>query len=303
MASISYPPIFATAVVPWDENFAFDEPAFRRQVRTIAQGITRYIYIFGTAGEGYAVNDRQFEEIARAFWKVSQENGVTAVLGIISLSLPTIVDRIRLGREIGFREFQISLPSWGALKDEELELFFARTCGDFRDCRFHHYNLMRTKRLLTSVEYSRIAKAHSNFVAIKAGSSDPAVIADLLKLTPRVRLYLTEFGYEIARRTHDVGLLLSLSSPNYTRAKEFVSGTNARRAADIGDLNALLPKLLEAGGGRFHIDGAYDKILYRVHDRTFPLRVLPPYSYASEDEFNEFLSHAEQTWLRPGKPV
>jgi hypothetical protein len=225
------------------------------------------------------------------------------MLGIISLSLPTIVERIQLGRDLGFREFQLSLPAWGALNDAELDAFFAHTCGAFPDCRFHHYNLLRTKRLLTAADYRRLAAAHPNFVAVKAGTDNPAVVADLLTLSPRLRFYLTEFGYEIARRSHDdVGLLISLSSVNYARAKAFVAGDPARRAADVAELRVLLAGLLGAGEQRYHIDGAHDKVLYRVLDPGFPLRVLPPYAHATEADFARFLAVAQQTWLRP-KPA
>src|SRR5688572_29357361 len=160
--------ILATAVVPWTARLEFDEDKFIRQVQTIAGGLTRHIYIFGTAGEGYAVTDGQFDRIASTFWQVARPCGVAPMLGIISLSLPTIIERIARGREMGFRTFQLSLPSWGALNDQELDQFFAETCGRFRDCQFHHYNLARTKRLLTSVEYLRLASSHDNLIAIKA---------------------------------------------------------------------------------------------------------------------------------------
>jgi len=58
------------------------------------------------------------------------------MLGIISLSLPAIIPRIARGREMGFRQFQLSLPAWGPLNDRELDTFFAKTCGRFPDCDF-----------------------------------------------------------------------------------------------------------------------------------------------------------------------
>lgn len=46
--------ILATAVVPWTDRYEFDEAVFRREVLTIARNLTHHIYVFGTAGEGYA---------------------------------------------------------------------------------------------------------------------------------------------------------------------------------------------------------------------------------------------------------
>jgi hypothetical protein len=288
--------ILATAVVPWTDRFEFDEPVFRRQVHTIAKNLTKHIYVFGTAGEGYAVTEKQFDQIARAFWESAAECQAVPMLGVISLSLPTIVDRIRRGHAMGFRIFQLSLPSWGALNDQELDAFFAETCGRFPDCQFHHYNLLRTKRLLTSVEYRRLTAAHPNFIGVKASTSDPAVLADLLTVSPRLRFFFTEMGYAIARRTHDAGLLISIASVNYERAKQFVAGDDVRREADVVDLRAVGAALKEACAGRYHIDGAFDKMLFRVSDPAFPLRLLPPYAYASEEDFARFKAAIPAGW-------
>ena len=288
--------ILATAVVPWTERYEFDEAAFRRQVQTIARGLTRHIYIFGTAGEGHAVTEKQFDQITKTFWSSAQENGVTPMVGLISLSLPTIIERIERGRALGFRLFQLSLPSWGALNDRELDVFFAETCGRFPDCQFHHYNLLRTKRLLTSVEYRRLAAAHPNFIAVKTGASDPAIVADLLTVLPRLRFYFTEMGYAVARRTHDVGLLISLASINPARARAFVAGDDARRAADVAELTAIHATLIKLSTGRFHMDSAYDKMLFRVADPKFPLRLLPPYAGATDEDFASFLAALPAGW-------
>lgn len=288
--------ILATAVVPWTDRFEFDEPVFRRQVHTIAKNLTKHIYVFGTAGEGYAVTEKQFDQIARAFWESAAECQAVPMLGVISLSLPTIVDRIRRGHAMGFRIFQLSLPSWGALNDQELDAFFAETCGRFPDCQFHHYNLLRTKRLLTSVEYRRLTAAHPNFIGVKASTSDPAVLADLLTVSPRLRFFFTEMGYAIARRTHDAGLLISIASVNYERAKQFVAGDDVRREADVVDLRAVGAALKEACAGRYHIDGAFDKMLFRVSDPAFPLRLLPPYAHASEEDFARFKAAIPAGW-------
>ncbi len=289
------PAILATVVVPWNDRFEFQEDVFRRQVHTLARELTRHLYVFGTAGEGYAVTERQFDQITRAFWESAKESKVTPMVGLIALSLPAIIERIERGRALGFRLFQLSLPSWGALNDGEVDRFFAETCGRFPDCAFHHYNLMRTKRLLTSVEYKRLAAAHPNFIAVKNSTTDPAVIADLMTMMPRLRFYITEIGYALARRTHDVGLLISLASIHPGRAKQFVAGTDAQRAADLEELKQVVAGL-KAAGDKFHIDGAYDKMLYRLTDPAFPLRLLPPYASATEDDFAKFRAAIPPGW-------
>ena len=55
------------------------------------------------------------------------------MIGAIGLSTAQIVERLRIAYDIGFREFQVSLPSWGPLTDDEVMRFFVDVCGTFPD--------------------------------------------------------------------------------------------------------------------------------------------------------------------------
>ena len=103
-------------------------------------------------------------------------------------------------------------------------------------------------------------------------------------------------GYAIARRTHETGFLISLASVHPKRAKQFVTGDDAQRAADVADFQVMAAALKEISANRFHMDGAYDKMLFRMSDPTFPLSLLPPYSYASEEEFARFKAALPTGW-------
>lgn len=289
-------PILATAVVPWTSDWKFDEPRFRQQVQHIARNLTRHIYIFGTAGEGHAVSDAQFRQIATSFFNVAQEEKVTPMAGLISLSLSTMIDRIEWARELGYREFQLSLPSWAELNDAEVESFFAETCGRFPDCRFLHYNLGRARRILVATDYAKLMAAHPNLVAVKQTRAEPETVKSCMELSPRLRFYFTERGYLAARRHGDCGLLISIASVNAARAKEYVAGDDAAREKLFTGIEAMGRSLREVSAGRFHVDGAFDKMLYRVSDRSFPLRLLPPYQYASDEEFERFVNAIPSDW-------
>ena len=157
------------------------------------------------------------------------------MLGIISISLPTVVERIGVGVALGFRDFQISLPSWGTLTDAELDVFFAETCGRFPRCRFLHYNLPRAGRLLGGAEYARLAARHPNLVAIKHGGS-LAVLREVLAAAPELQAFTTEFNF-CALRTDAVecGFLISLAAVNAPRAKAYFGcrdGAELKRMAE-----------------------------------------------------------------------
>src|SRR4029079_3384267 len=120
--------IMASCVVPWNDKYEFMEDLFRHQVRVLLKEGTQHLYIFGTAGEGYAVSNGQFTRIAEVFSEEMRGGGGEPMVGVISLSLATVIKRIEIARAFGVRCFQISLPSWGALTERELLSFFRETC-------------------------------------------------------------------------------------------------------------------------------------------------------------------------------
>lgn len=270
-------------MVPWGEAYQLDEARFRQELRTLFRRVTRHVYLFGTAGEGYAVTDAQYDHILRVFREEEQAEGGRGMIGVISLSLATIQERIERARSLGFRQFQVSLPSWGALTDAEVDRFFADTCGRFSDCRFLHYNLERARRILGGKDYARLAAVHPNLVAAKVAGVDEGGLRDLLETAPALQFFLTDRGYARMRDRHECGLLISLGLLWIDRASELFAARGAALAAWHGKLQTAYEQLVALLGPGCHMDGAFDKLIYRLHDPGFPLRLLPPYAYPTDD--------------------
>ena len=286
--------VLATCCVPWDENYVFAEAIFRRSVRDqIAHGI-RDLYIFGTAGEGYAVTETQFDEVTRAFLAETRSPEVQGMIGLISLSLPTIIERIGRGREMGGRRFQLSLPCWGTLRDEEVDTFFRETCGRFPDCEFLHYNLQRTGRILTGSEYGRLAAEYPNLVATKNSTADDSRLLNLQTESPQLQHFITEAGFAKAATMGECGLLISLASTNPTLGQGYFRAGYERDFALLSEIQQELSDialdLKNVVADSAHMDGAFDKMFCRLHDSEFPLRLLPPYASISEETFQRYAS-------------
>lgn len=281
--------ILSTVCIPWDEQYRFLEETFRRAVRQALSG-TPHVYVFGTAGEGYAVTEPQFDQIVGAFADEMHRAGAEPMVGIIHLSLGTICERIRRCRDSGVRLFQVSLPSWGPLSEAELFRFFEAVCGGFPDCRFLHYNLPRTKRLVRASEYARLAAEHPNLVATKNSSDSFQFSQQLLQEAPALQHFLNETGYLYCRPQAECGLLASLVT-SWPRVRQVFEAPLTGDLARIVQLQREIltyHRLLASLGDSVHIDGAYDKLFARVNDPEFPLRLLPPYSHASDEQFRRF---------------
>ncbi len=295
--------ILATAVIPWDEEYRFQEDLFRRQVRLLRDGLTPYIYLFGTAGEGYAVSDSQFDAIVNAF-RDEMLPGTHPMVGVVNLSLQTIIERIERCRARDIRTFQLSLPGWGTLTDREVDIFFEQTCGRFPDCQFLHYNLPRAGRVLGGDDYARLAPAHSNLVAVKfGGSGDAAFYSDLLGKAPQIQFFLTEFGYATVRGLgQECGFLISLASCHFARARKYFDARGSELEMMAQELQQVVSAIRDAVADHGHMDGVYDKMFTKIHMPEFPLRLLPPYTAAGDQQFEAFLAALPETWRATDGP-
>lgn len=289
--------VLGTVCVPWSATWAVDEARFRASIRQHVQLGIRDLYVFGTAGEGYAITDRQFDSVVDVFTDEARTLGIEPMVGVVSLSTATMVERVQRAMDRGVRRFQFALPSWGVLTDSEVEAFMREIPGRFPEAAFLHYNLMRTGRLIEPGLYARLAAEHPNLVGTKNGTSDILRIQGLLTEAPMLRHFLTEMGYPFGCSVGKPGLLMSLSSTNPPAGiRFFQSGVD-------GDLGTLLAQQAElvaieaaleaaAGDSGAHIDGSFEKVLHRLLDDEFPLRMLPPYAAVPEAGFQAF-----RTWL------
>ena len=220
------------------------------------------------------------------------------MIGVISLSLGTIVERIQSAHALGFRDFQISFPSWGALTDGEVDRFFDATCGAFPDSRFLHYNLPRTKKLLTGDDYARISARHSNLVAIKMGGLDTSPLADILNKAPTLQCFFVEFGYAAMRDQYECGYIAAMAGGKPAWAREFHAARGERLATMLTEAIEARDVLIKhVHGAGAHMDGAYDKMNLKLLEPEFPLRLLPPYSAPDEAAFAKFEAELPPTWL------
>lgn len=284
--------ILGTVCIPWLEDYSFDEAMFRQEIRFLVESGLNHLYIFGTAGEGYAVDNVLFEYVTQVFVEEMQGCEALPMVGVISLSLRTIIERIERASALGIRHFQISLPSWGTLSEQEAQIFFREICGRFPDLQFLHYNLQRAGRLITPAEYAVLAAEHENLVATKISTRDTVVIHSLLEKAPQLRHFFTEPGFAYSSLLGESGLLISVASSNPARAHEYfkagVTGDTKTLIPLQRELMAMINELMGAVGAQAHMDGAYDKIFCKLHQPDFPLRLLPPYTSSSEKAFTQY---------------
>lgn len=304
------PEAVSTVCIPWKEDFSFDADVFERLVQAEIDAGLKVIYLFGTAGEGYALSREQFCEITECFMKImgrasAKREGLIPMVGIIELSTSELCERIRLAMTYGVRYFQISFPSWGALTDEEVDLFFHQVCDQFPTCEFMHYNNGgRSKKLLRAKDYKRLADQIPNLAAVKFMNDSFQDIIDVIRADLPIQFILSEYGYGYGSMMGECGLLFSNVSMHYPTAwelyhlgqKQEKDGHDVRRIMEIEKEVAVTQEILFATCPRPVMNAAYDKVYFKRALDELSLRLYPPYCSISEEEYAAFVREM-QNWL------
>ena len=100
--------VMVSIVCPWDRRERLAEQIFRRAIRHAAGMGFDHLYVFGTAGEGYAVDGARFRSVIEVFRDETVGSAATPMVGVIGLSTANVLERLRVAYDLGFREFQIS---------------------------------------------------------------------------------------------------------------------------------------------------------------------------------------------------
>ncbi len=300
------PCIFATVCLPWDEAYRFEEEIFRRLVRTLASEATKHIYIFGSAGEGYAVTEEEFKRIAEVFVEEMRACDAFPMIGLTSPATETVLQRARWAYdELGIRDFQISLPFWTEVTWPEALGFFDAVCGRFEDCRFMHYNCSHVRRLVTAEEYAEIEARYPNIVATKNLTQSIRDAVEIVRLSPSIQHHFMEYAFGVLSLLGlEAGWVVAPASANWETAQSFFRACRNHDRETIAtyllELIDIQETILRTVGDEGHMDGTYDKLYAKMAVPDFPLRMRPPYGGASGETFRRFVQYISDThphWL------
>lgn len=284
--------ILVSCEIPWDEDENLMEDVFRKEVQITLQRGFKHLYIFGTAGEGHAVDTARFQRIVEIFREETQGKSVHPMVGVIGLSTANIVERLGFAYDMGFRTFQISLPSWGVLSDIELMVFFKDVCNTFPDADFLHYNLPRSRRILNGQHYRRLIDAVPNLVATKTTSGGLEGAADLMKHSSELQHFFGERNFPHGAMYGECSLLASWAPASPHKTRELFDAGRRQKLDRLFTLQAAFHKMTSDVLGPVrdgeHIDGAYDKMLVRLGGLgEMPLRLLSPYQGFTEEQYQQ----------------
>jgi dihydrodipicolinate synthase/N-acetylneuraminate lyase len=301
--------VMVSIVCPWDEAERLDETIFRRAIRHALDSGFRHVYVFGTAGEGYAVDSARFRAVIEVLGDETADTDAHPMVGVIGLSTGNVVERVGVAHGLGFRAFQISLPSWSTLSDVEVVDYFEAVCGAFPDSAFMHYNTLKSGRLVDGPLYRELAGRVPNLVATKTMTSDLGVVGRVVRDAPELMHFLTEQTIAYGGLFGEVALLGTFGALAPARSWALLEAVQNGRHVEAAEIGSWFERLGQTIFDPLmvdrRVDGAYDKTIEKLAPGLgdFPLRTLSPYRTVSDAEFDGAVQRCRDAFpeLDPGR--
>ncbi len=157
--------------VAWDENYDFDEEAYRADLERACKAGVPGVYTAGTTGEFYAMELDEWKQITRVTVDECKRHGTPAMIGVTSTYTLGAQRRAAYAAEIGADAVQVALPFWMEMADRDISGFFEDVVKACPGLALTIYETMRTKKALTLEQHRVIFDVTGCYYAVKSNSN------------------------------------------------------------------------------------------------------------------------------------
>ncbi len=187
--------IWAGITLSWDENYELDEAAFRENLRRLVEVRPHGIYVFGSTGEFYAVNDEEFRRVVDIMVEEVTPSGIPTQAGCNGLATREIIEKLKYAQAAGADGGQVALPFWMKLTEQEIVKFWRDISEAVPNLPLISYNNGRTKWYMYGEQYRQIIEVAPNLIGVKwSGSPELHLqrLAETVAVTPELAHFLGE---------------------------------------------------------------------------------------------------------------
>lgn len=286
---------YATLLLPINDDDSIDFSRLKDELDAFIAFRVSGIYSNGTAGEFYTQSEDEFDRVSELLAERCERTRTPFQIGLSHTSAQIALARLQRAVALKPTAFQVILPDWFKLTDDEAVAFLSRMAEHSQGIPFILYNPPHAKRVLTGAELRAIAQKVPNVIGAKVGDVSPEWFQELRGsghsqlsiFTPGHLLakhitYGSSGAYSNVACLHPRGAQLwyELMLTDLTKAQDIAARLLAFFAAHITPLitvekypNAAVDKLLAAIGNWSDV-GTRMRWPYRSIDpaRAVPLR-------------------------------
>lgn len=173
--------IIVPVVTPVDENYKFNETAYRRLIEYFVDNGVHGIFPFGTTGEFYAFTDEEYEHILRVT-KDAVEGRMHIYAGTNSITPDGVIRLAKIAEKVGVDALSVLTPMFVSQTQEEVETFYRTVAAATELPVIIYNNRPKTNVTVTPETIARLADI-PNIVAVKDSTGDMTNAEEYIRLT------------------------------------------------------------------------------------------------------------------------
>ncbi|MDB6169264.1 MAG: hypothetical protein JWM88_2128 [Verrucomicrobia bacterium] len=187
---------WSALILPWTDRDELDARRFAQEVRAYGGTGVSGVYTGGTTGEFYAQDDATFERVTHIVCEEAHDVGLPVQIGVSALSTRTTRLRMRVGKKAGADAFQVALPFWLELKDDEVKRYVTEIAAEAGKTPIILYLTGRSKRKIAPALLGEIAAEVPTFIGTKDTGLDVKGLKAVLKEAPDIAVFGGEDFFE-----------------------------------------------------------------------------------------------------------
>jgi len=187
---------WGTILLPINQDESIDFVRLAEQIDVLLNAGVQGIYTNGTAAEFYSQTEEEFDRIHELLAERCEKAGMPFQIGANHTSAQCALARLERAIQLKPGAFQIILPDWYPLSDEETITFFTRIAQAAGSISLVLYNPPHAKRVIGPELYGRIYRAIPQFIGIKVAPLDKGWFDKVQQQAPNLAIFVP--GHNLA---------------------------------------------------------------------------------------------------------
>ncbi|UPK73519.1 dihydrodipicolinate synthase family protein [Nocardioidaceae bacterium SCSIO 66511] len=164
--------VWGSVLLPIDSGDGIDWDRLGGEVDVLAASELDGVYAHGTAGEFHTLSEDEYDRVSAVLAAACARTGKAFQLGASHPVAQVTIERIRRTRHLSPGAYQVVLPDWLPLTDDEVATFVRRIAKVAAPVPIVLYNPPHAKTSATPALLTRLLDAAPSLIGIKVADGD-----------------------------------------------------------------------------------------------------------------------------------
>lgn len=182
--------VWGSVLLPIGATDAIDWERLEAEVDMLAASDLDGVYAHGTAGEFHTLTESEFDRVSALLAQACARAGMAFQIGASHPIAQVTLDRVRRTRELAPGAYQVVLPDWLPLTDDECEAFVRAVAEAAAPVPLVLYNPPHAKTPASPALLARLLDAVPSLIGVKVAGGDDAWYASMRDVLARCAVFV-----------------------------------------------------------------------------------------------------------------